>query len=411
MAGALLLIPIIFVTILWLCLPCGAHTLLRNDQWMARVPVWVEYMMLLLHTIAGGTMDSIDVVKNKERTADDTLTTRGQTFVVLEFNAWTYSSQSLWAALVVMIQDGVRAQIPGGVRMLQSYRMRRKFAGTTRAQALQQLLPIYMLLGGALAAGIATAFGVLDPEDASNAGGDGAEESDVVTSVLVAGPVATVLALIPALKAGWGAIKNYSEDLPKLAQLGRAEASEPDFGGMLGVMPKVKAELDLLGELMQHYDMRMLLYVDDLDRLGTDDKKAVEMLDEIFMLLGENTKMPCITVMAIDTDVVSRTVALKYENQPDADVRALEYLGKIMQLSVGLPEPRQPELKRLVLEVGMPNKAGGRPDREESQDNNKEEKTRVSTYDVTIMESDPLLGFETSERNAFDVATPYLATN
>ena len=41
------------------------------------------------------------------------------------------------------------------------------------------------------------------------------------------------------------------------------------------------------------------------------------------MLLGENTKMPCITIMAIDTDVVARTVARKYEGQPDADVRAL----------------------------------------------------------------------------------------
>jgi hypothetical protein len=87
------------------------------------------------------------------------------------------------------------------------------------------------------------------------------------------------------------------------------------------------------------------------------------VLDQIFMLLGENTKMPCITIMAIDTDVVARTVARKYEGQPDADVRALEYLSKIMQLSVGLPEPREAELERLVLEAGMPSKAGGRPDR------------------------------------------------
>ena len=87
------------------------------------------------------------------------------------------------------------------------------------------------------------------------------------------------------------------------------------------------------------------------------------------MLLGENTKMPCITIMAIDTDVVARTVARKYEGQPDADVRALEYLGKIMQLSVGLPEPREAELERLVLEAGMPSKAGGRPDRAQPKAN------------------------------------------
>ena len=137
--------------------------------------------------------------------------------------------------------------------MLQSYRLRRKFDGTTRAQALLQLLPIYMLLGGAIAAGIAAARGALDPADDGGAGSDqgGADDPDWLTSVLVAGPVATVLAVLPAVKAGWGAFKGYSEDLSKLAQLGEEEASDPDFSGMLGVMPKVKAELDLLGELMQ----------------------------------------------------------------------------------------------------------------------------------------------------------------
>ena len=192
------------------------------------------------------------------------------------------------------------------------------------------------------------------------------------------------------------------------------------------------------------------------------------------MLLGENTKMPCITIMAIDTDVVARTVARKYEGQPDADVRALEYLGKIMQLSVGLPEPREAELERLVLEAGMPSKAGGRPDRAPPPSNAGPQDagagqpsaepgerpphamvgiteaftvfslsvvlvvgrghasllansdTRRSKrvvwrlcggikvgldHQVTIMDGDPLLGFETSERDALKGAKRFLATN
>ena len=67
------------------------------------------------------------------------------------------------------------------------------------------------------------------------------------------------------------------------------------------------------------------------------------------MLLGDSTRIPCITVVAIDTAVVSRAIARKYDGS-DADVRALEYLDKIMQLSVGLPEPREAELKDLVLQ-------------------------------------------------------------
>jgi type IV secretory pathway VirB2 component (pilin) len=111
-----------------------------------------------------------------------------------------------------------------------------------------------MLLGGAVAAGVAAAMGVLDADNNGAAGSDqgGADQDlDWLTSVLVVGPVATVLSVLPAVKAGWGAFKGYSEDLSKLAQLGEEEASDPDFSGMLGVMPKVKAELDLLGELMK----------------------------------------------------------------------------------------------------------------------------------------------------------------
>jgi hypothetical protein len=63
--------------------------------------------MLLLHTLYGGSMDDVDAVR---KTADTSglITTSGQTFVVVKFNAWTFGSESLWAALIVMIQDEVR---------------------------------------------------------------------------------------------------------------------------------------------------------------------------------------------------------------------------------------------------------------------------------------------------------------
>jgi hypothetical protein len=142
---------------------------------------------------------------------------------------------------------------------------------------------------------------------------------------------------------------------------------------------------------------------------------AVQVMDQIFMLLGENTKMPCITVMAIDTDVISATIALKYQNQPDADVRALEYLGKIMQLSVGLPQPREEERRQLVLEAGMPPKAGGRPDRDYTVSAAPDGEVLLDAASpsrgVTIIEEDSLLGFETSERSAFGDASKYLTSN
>ena len=66
------------------------------------------------------------------------------------------------------------------------------------------------------------------------------------------------------------------------------------------------------------------------------DEKAVEVMDQIFMLLGTETRMPVICVLAVDSEVISRAIAHKYEGE-DARLRAMEYLGKILQLSIGGP--------------------------------------------------------------------------
>eukprot|EP01052_Picozoa_sp_SAG31_P009859 SAG31_NODE_528_length_14438_cov_2.252877_2_plen_348_part_00 len=93
----------------------------------------------------------------------------------------------------------------------------------------------------------------------------------------------------------------------------------------------------------------------------------------------------------------------------------LEYLGKIMQLSVGLPQPREKERRQLVLEAGMPPKAGGRPDRDYTLSSASEGEVLLEAASpsrgVTIIEGDSLLGFENSERSAFGDASKYLTSN
>ena len=47
------------------------------------------------------------------------------------------------------------------------------------------------------------------------------------------------------------------------------------------------------------------------------------------MLLGTETRVPVISVLAVDSEVVSRAIAHKYAGE-DARLRALEYLGRIL---------------------------------------------------------------------------------
>ena len=83
--------------------------------------------------------------------------------------------------------------------------------------------------------------------------------------------------------------------------------------------------------------------------------------------------------------------------------------GKILQLSVGLPEPDAAARRRLLYTV-VPAKAGGR----ESGGAIAEEKPEDGDDDengVTIMDSDPLLGFEHEERKSFDNAALFMTSN
>ena len=133
--------------------------------------------------------------------------------------------------------------------------------------------------------------------------------------------------------------------------------------------------------------------------------------------------MPIISIIAIDTVVVSRAIMQKYSGD-DAHVRALEYLGKILQLRVGLPDPGEAQ-KRELLELVVPKKAGGRDRHRLSEEDGgggggggalSLDAPQQALLDkkglrITIMEADPLLGFEDEERDSFRSAAPFLTAN
>ena len=130
------------------------------------------------------------------------------------------------------------------------------------------------------------------------------------------------------------------------------------------------------------------------------------------MLLGTETRVPVISVLAVDSEVVSRAIAHKYVGQ-DAQLRALEYLGKILQLSIGLPEPDEAKRRRLLQTV-VPAKAGGLPDSEEKGADEKrggQVPSDSDAIDIAIMDNDPLLGFEAEERMSFQLMSQYFTPN
>ena len=161
--------------------------------------------------------------------------------------------------------------------------------------------------------------------------------------------------------------------------------------------------------------------MDDLDRLGTKDAQAVDVMDNVFMLLGTETRVPVLCILAVDSEVVSRAIAHKY-NGKDSRLRALEYLGKILQLSVGLPQPDEAKKRRLLQNV-VPAKAGGIRRRKQAGaatgrplllppgSGSPQAGPTAEDAVIGIMENDPLLGFEQEERDSFQRIARFLTPN
>ncbi len=77
---------------------------------------------------------------------------------------------------------------------------------------------------------------------------------------------------------------------------------------------------------------RVVIFVDDLDRLAPD--KAVEVLEILNMFLGCDH---CVYMLAIDYEVVVNGVAAKYKNTIAED-KGYEYFEKLIQVVFRLPE-------------------------------------------------------------------------
>ena len=210
------------------------------------------------------------------------------------------------------IQSEVVEALPGGERQLASYRLRVHLQEIGRARAATLLLPIYLLLAAvplaAVSAVLAARGGEADGQDDASGSmgvdGMGLDDGGIVSSFERVGAplVAAAASILPAAKAGWGAFQRFRADLVELAEQGaQAAAESPDFGDRIEDMGKVKEELDLLGDVMTGSHLRLLLYVDDLDRLGTKDAKAVDVMDHVFMLLGTETRVPVICILAVWT--------------------------------------------------------------------------------------------------------------
>ena len=114
----------------------------------------------------------------------------------------------------------------------------------------------------------------------------------------------------------------------------------PDYGNHLGLIPVIKKQIEGICayRLKQEENCRLLVVVDDLDRCNPEC--ITETLDAVRLVMN----IPNVAVIiAIDDRVAFQAVAKHYRRlanhqRPAAEI-ARDYLGKIIQLPINLPEP------------------------------------------------------------------------
>ncbi|MCH8823111.1 MAG: hypothetical protein IH984_06335 [Planctomycetes bacterium] len=116
----------------------------------------------------------------------------------------------------------------------------------------------------------------------------------------------------------------------------------PDYGKLLGIVPVMKKHIkticQLRGVTEKDPAKRLIVFIDDLDRCG--HKCIMHTLDAVRLVMDIPN---VIVVIAIDYRIAFAAVANRYADLAD-DIRsdgdiARDYLGKIIQLPVELPEP------------------------------------------------------------------------
>ncbi|XP_019647155.1 PREDICTED: kinase D-interacting substrate of 220 kDa-like [Branchiostoma belcheri] len=259
----------------------------------------------------------------------------------VQFNAWEYSGCSaLWAGIVTKLCDEVEGEIgPWTTRLYRA--IHDKFTSSERPPVTGRLwfkLLVTVILGTVLIV-LAVVFGF---------SGD--------NPIAIATSIVEVLAAV-ALGAGMlsNATKIWSF-LRKMAvsQTARlvARTTKPNFDQELGFMAKVKTEVNVITYLLRYFESarrkqyRVIVVVDDLDRCPKD--KVIKVIEAVGILLSDPNSH-FISLLAVDPRIVVKSIEESFgEVMKNSNINGYEYLKKMVQLPICLPDPGAQERKRFL---------------------------------------------------------------
>jgi hypothetical protein len=252
-------------------------------------------------------------------------------WATVRFDAWKYeNSERLWAALAKAIYEQPQARMPAWRRVAFRVRLERRRLGWPRF-LLKYAWPALLAAGAVLA--------LL----AADVGGAGAG----------AAGVAAAAAAFAAAARYWGAITD-----PFKAAMERY-ASRPDYESHLGFTAEADRDIRALTGLLCPDDQHVLaVFVDDLDRCSS--AHVVEVVEAMNQIFNSDERHGCVFVLGLDREVVASNIDVAYKDtiaqlrlagSRVAEDFGLQFLGKLVQMSVAIPPPEPDRLVTLLAEI------------------------------------------------------------
>jgi hypothetical protein len=136
-------------------------------------------------------------------------------------------------------------------------------------------------------------------------------------------------------------------------------ARRPDYEAHLGFTAEADRDVGVLTRLLTPDDRHGLaVFVDDLDRCSS--AHIVEVVEAMNQIFNSDQQHRCVFILGLDPDVVSANINVAYagtverlitENRSLGERFGREFLAKLVQLSVSLPEPHHEALKSFMAKI------------------------------------------------------------
>ena len=252
-------------------------------------------------------------------------------WTVIEFPAWRYETTGqMWPALA-------RAIYVQAIEQMSGWRERWMFRFRLERGRLPRTTQIIRLIGPAGAGLVGLVVG-----------------SDVAgTSTGVAAGLTAIVASAGQL---WGSVSDPFKNM--IDQY--LAAPRPEMAATFD--SDAQRSIDQLMELLTKHDDRALaVFVDDLDRCSP--RNVVGTIEAVNQMFNARPDGRCVFLLAMDREIVATSIEASYlplitrleaQGSSLADDFGLQFLAKVVQLTIALPKPTPIDLTRLISRAELP---------------------------------------------------------